>query len=51
MRKLVDFVNGKWVYKNEGEKVERMGTKEEWSRGQGHEEARQGKRAQHMKEI
>jgi hypothetical protein len=51
MRKLMDFVNGKWTYKNDSAKVEQMGAKEEWARSQGHEQAAKGKRAQHMKEI
>ena len=33
MRKLLDFVNGKWAYSNNPKKKEQMGTKEEWAVG------------------
>ena len=51
MRKLMEFVRGDWTYREDLSKVERMGAKEEWSLSQGHDQARQGKRAQHLKEL
>jgi hypothetical protein len=51
MRKLMQFVNGDWVYRPDGQRVPRMGAAEELARSQGHEQAREGKRAQQMKEV
>ena len=51
MRKLMEFVRGDWTYREETNKLERMGAKEEWSRSLGQDQARQGKRAQHLKEL
>jgi hypothetical protein len=51
VRKLQDYLDGKWVYKYEPNMIERMGLKEESARGQGQEQQKVGTRAKHMKEI
>jgi len=47
----MDFTQGKWGYKHDVKKVERLGTREEQATGVGQQETRQGKRAQHLKEM
>lgn len=51
MRKLMDFVDGKWTYQPEKTLTARMGTKEEYAISQGQEVSKQNKRAKHMQEL
>lgn len=48
---MTDYIEGKWKYAHAPTKVERVGTKEEQERGHSLDNARQGKRAQYLKEM
>lgn len=50
MRKLQDFLEGKWAYKSDPAKVERMGAREEQIKGAGQEVSAGGRKAQALKE-
>jgi len=45
VRKLQDFLEGKWAYKYDPAKVERMGAKEEQVKGAGQEVSAGGRKA------
>jgi hypothetical protein len=46
MRKLQDYIKGKWEYRPEKNKVQLMGNKEENTYGSQHEQEQRGKREQ-----